>query len=132
MPVSRRLSPHSAIFHSIRASTYNPLARAAAIARIEWTPACPEAHAVLAHMKADARDFKAPKNFPTGHCVGSNYPPLIIGMGGILLPWRMDEGLKELRTALRTDPLSPIIHATIPAWQSRRRQFDQAVIEVEM
>jgi tetratricopeptide (TPR) repeat protein len=43
----------------------------------------------------------------------------------------MDEGLKELRTALELDPLSPIIHATIPAWNLAAGNYDQAIIEVQ-
>jgi tetratricopeptide (TPR) repeat protein len=42
----------------------------------------------------------------------------------------MDEGLKELRTALELDPLSPIIHATIPAWNLAAGNYDQTITEV--
>jgi len=116
---------------SSRPSTYNPLARAAANRALELDPACPEAHAVLANMKADMRDFKAAEehfrqaieadpNFATAHHWYGRY---------LYCRGRMEEGLKELRTALELDPLSPIIHATIPAWNLAAGNYDQAIVE---
>jgi serine/threonine-protein kinase len=118
--------------HSVKPSTYNPLARAAANRALELDPACPEAHAVLGNMKADARDFKAAEehylqaiasdpNYATAHHWYGRY---------LYCRGRMDEGLKELRTALELDPLSPIIHATIPAWNLAAGNYDQTIAEV--
>ena len=117
---------------SVKPSTYNPLARAAANRALELDPACPEAHAVLGNMKADARDFKAAEehylqaiasdpNYATAHHWYGRY---------LYCRGRMDEGLKELRIALELDPLSPIIHATIPAWNLAAGNYDQTITEV--
>jgi serine/threonine-protein kinase len=116
---------------SSRPSIYNPLARAAANRALELDPACPEAHAVLANMKADARDFKAAEeHFRQAIDADPNYATAHHWYGRYLYcRGRMDEGLKELRTALELDPLSPIIHATIPAWNLAAGNYDQAIIE---
>ena len=117
---------------SVKPSTYNPLARAAANRALELDPACPEAHAVLANMKADARDFKgAEEHFRQAIASDPNYATAHHWYGRYLYcRGRMDEGLKELRTALELDPLSPIIHATIPAWHLAAGNYDQAIAEV--
>ncbi len=118
---------------SVRASTYTPLVRAAANRALELDPACPEAHAVLANMKANERDFKgAEEHFRQAIAADPNYATAHHWYGRYLYcRGRMDEGLKELRTALELDPLSPIIHATIPAWHLANGNYDQTITEVQ-
>jgi serine/threonine protein kinase/tetratricopeptide (TPR) repeat protein len=118
--------------HSARPSNYNPLARAAANRALELDPACPEAHAVLGNMKADARDFTAAEeHFRRAIASDPNYATAHHWYGRYLYcRGRMDEGLKELRIALELDPLSPIIHATIPAWNLAAGNYDQTITEV--
>jgi len=55
---------------------------------------------VLANMKPMRAISKPEEHFRQAIASDSNYATLIIGMAVSLLPWRMDEGLKELRTAL--------------------------------
>jgi serine/threonine-protein kinase len=118
--------------HTAKPSTYNPLARAAANRALELDPACPEAHAVLGNMKADARDFKgAEEHYRQAIASDPNYATAHHWYGRYLYcRGQMDEGLKELRTALELDPLSPIIHATIPAWNLAAGNYDQTIAEV--
>ena len=118
--------------HSAKPSTYNPLARAAANRALELDPACPEAHAVLGNMKADERDFKAAEeHYRQAIASDPNYATAHHWYGRYLYcRGQMNEGLKELRTALELDPLSPIIHATIPAWNLAAGNYDQTITEV--
>jgi serine/threonine protein kinase/Tfp pilus assembly protein PilF len=118
--------------HTAKPSAYNPLARAAANRALELDPACPEAHAVLGNMKADARDFKgAEEHYRQAIASDPNYATAHHWYGRYLYcRGQMDDGLKELRTALELDPLSPIIHATIPAWNLAAGNYDQTITEV--
>ncbi len=117
--------------YSSRQSEYTPLTRAAANRALELDSSCPEAHAVLANLFAENRDFAAAEehfrqaiasdpNYATGHHWYGRY---------LECRGKMEEGLHEFRMAVDLDPLSPIIEATIPGWYLINGQYDRAMEE---
>ncbi len=116
---------------SARSSQYRPLARASANRALELDPGCAEAHAVLALLQEEARDWKgAEEHFRRAIQLAPNYATAHHWYGRFLnFHGRREEGLKELQTALDLDPLSPIIQTTIPEWYYLGRDFDRAIVE---
>ncbi len=115
----------------LRASQYRPLARAAADRALELNPDCAMAHSVMGMLQQRERDYRGaedhfrraiqaePNNATAHHWYG-----LALEFSG-----RREQGLAELQKALELDPLSPIIHSTIPEWYITGRDYDRAVTE---
>ncbi|PWU15897.1 MAG: hypothetical protein C5B50_14390 [Verrucomicrobia bacterium] len=116
---------------TVRSSDYKRLARAAANRALELDTKCAEAYAVLGSLLMHSPDYKAAgeqlrralqidPNYATGH----HWYGLYLDIFG-----EPEEGLREFQKALDLDPLSPIIHTTIPDWYYTRRDFDRALQE---
>jgi TolB-like protein/Flp pilus assembly protein TadD/predicted Ser/Thr protein kinase len=116
-----------------RPSELMPSAAAAANRALEFDASNPEAHAVLGNLAAEQGNFAGAEqhlkqaiandpNYATGHHWYGRY----LNCRG-----RMREGLKELQKAVELDPLSPIIHATIPGWYVINEQYDHALQEAD-
>jgi TolB-like protein/tetratricopeptide (TPR) repeat protein len=110
---------------------YRPLARAAANRALELDPDCAEAHAVLGMLlNHDFKDKESEEHFRHAIRVAPNYATahhwygLCLEYGG-----RNQQALTELHKALELDPLSPIIHSTIPEWFFLNRDYDRAIAE---
>jgi len=115
----------------LRASRYRPLVRASANRALELDPSCSEANAVLGllldherdHARAEdhfRRSIQSDPNYATGH----HWYGLCLELSG-----RREAGLAEFQKALDLDPLSPIIHTTIPEWYYFGRDYDRAIAE---
>jgi len=112
-------------------SEYRVLARASANRALELDPACAEAHAVLGILQDAARDPKgAEEHFRQAIELAPNYATAHHWYGRFLnVHGRRQEGLAHLQTAVDLDPLSPILHCTIPEWYYLGGDFDHAISE---
>jgi tetratricopeptide (TPR) repeat protein len=69
------------------------------------------------------RAIQSDPNYATAH----HWYGLCLQMCG-----RREEALAELQRALDLDPLSPIIHSTIPEWYYFGRDYDRAIAEARI
>jgi len=115
-----------------RLGEYRPLARTAANRALELDPGCAEAHAVLAFLQADARDFKsAEEHFQNAIRLAPNYATAHHWYGTYLMAHgRNEQARTEYLTALELDPLSPVIRTTVAEWYYHQRDFDRAILEI--
>ncbi len=107
------------------------LSRASANRALELDPSCAEAHAVLANLQSQARDFKgAEEHFRRAIQLDANYATAHHWYGRYLnLHGHRDQGLAELKTAADLDPLSPVIHTSVAEWYFLGGDFDSAIVE---
>lgn len=107
------------------------LARAAANRALELDPNCPEAHAVLGSLQADARDYRgAEGHFRQAIEQDHNYATAHHWYGIYLeTHGKREQALTELKLALELDPLSPILRCTIPGWYYLGGDYDRAIAE---
>ncbi len=115
----------------VKRNQYSPLARIAANRALELDPACPEAHAVLAQLQWAAHDLAgAEQHFRRALQLDPNYATAHHWYGQFLtVHGRGAEGLPLLESAVRLDPLSPVIRTAIPEWYYLTGDVDRAIVE---
>ena len=116
-------------YDQVLASSVLPRARKAILRALEIDPGLAEAHATRAWISSAQFDWKSaegglrkaieikPEN-PTPH---HRYSLLLSYLG------RLDEAAEQAKTALRLDPISPIINNLIGVTRLYRRDFDGAI-----
>jgi TolB-like protein/Tfp pilus assembly protein PilF len=115
----------------LRTSQYRPLVLASANRALELDPSCAEAHALLGLLLSHERDhdrgeehFRRAILSDPNYATGRHWHGLCLELSG-----QREAGLAELQKALDLDPLSPIIHTTIPEWYYFGRDYDRAIAE---
>jgi serine/threonine-protein kinase len=116
---------------SARRKEFEPLARAAALRALELDASCAEAHAVLGNLQGDSPHWAgAEEHFQRAIRLDPNYATARHWYGRFLvIRGRAEEALAERRAALELDPLSPVIHTTIPEWYLLTGDLDRAISE---
>lgn len=110
---------------------FEALARASAKRALELDPTCAEGHAVVAMVQFANHDAAgAEESFQKAIQLSPNYATAHHWYGRVLnYEKRREESLKELRTAIDLDPLSPVIQSTLAEYYYLNRDFDQAIVE---
>jgi serine/threonine protein kinase/Flp pilus assembly protein TadD len=107
------------------------LARASANRALELEPNCPEAHAVMGSLQADARDYRGAEEHFRRAIEQDHNSATAHHWFGVYLEThgKREQALAELKTAAELDPLSPIIRSTIPAWYYLGSDYDRSIAE---
>jgi TolB-like protein/DNA-binding winged helix-turn-helix (wHTH) protein/Tfp pilus assembly protein PilF len=106
-----------------------PRAKAAALKAVELDESSAEAHAALGFVKA-CYEWDRPgaeNEYRRAIALNPNYATAHHWYAALLLGWRDQEGLDQIREALRLDPVSPNINGLFGDLLIQVRQFDKAV-----
>ena len=109
-------------------------AKPAALKALEIDPELAEAHTSMAAIKADdewdftgaEREFRRAIELESNYATAHQWYAQCLSYQG-----RFDEAISELHIAIRLDPLSPIIHATLGDTLYRARRYDEATAELK-